>query len=83
MARHVDPALGAGTGDAIRRYDGAVDDWRARLMADADLGLLHRKAVARHRARAAALKEVPAHADIWRRISAGRDANAAGGGAAA
>ncbi len=41
--------------DAIRRYDGATEDWLARLMADAVLGPLHAAAVIWHRARIAAL----------------------------
>lgn len=60
--------------DAIRRYDDAVEGWRMRLMADPDLGFLHRKAVAWHRARIAALKEDPAHAAIWRQISGAGEA---------
>ena len=47
------------TCDAIRRYDGAVADWRARLMADADLAALHRAAVDWHRGRAAELAARP------------------------
>jgi hypothetical protein len=45
--------------DAIRRYDGAVAEWRARLMADAELAGLHRAAVDWHRTRAARLAADP------------------------
>lgn len=55
--------------DAIRRYDGAVQDWRARLMADPDLAFMHRKSVAWHRARIAALKNDPLHAALWAQIT--------------
>ncbi len=50
--------------DAIRRYDGAVADWTARLMADAELAALHHAAVEWHRARIAALHADPAYAPI-------------------
>ncbi|MFN3724074.1 MAG: glycosyltransferase family 2 protein [Paracoccaceae bacterium] len=54
---------------AIRRYDAAVHDWLARLMADPDLAFMHRKSVAWHRARIAALKADPRHADLWAHIA--------------
>ena len=58
----------------IRRYDAAAADWRARLMADADLGPLHAQAVAWHRARAAELAArpdwAPLAAAIRERLSA-------------
>ncbi len=45
--------------DAIRRYDDAAADWRARLMADATLAGLHRAAVDWHQSRAAELAALP------------------------
>jgi len=59
------------TCDAIRRYDAAVDDWTARLMADPDLAFMHRKSVAWHRARIAALLNDPAHTALWAQITQG------------
>ena len=50
---------------AIRRYDGAVEEWLARLMADADLAFMHRKSVAWHRARIAALRADPGYGALW------------------
>lgn len=50
---------------AIRRYDAAVEDWMERLLSDAKLAFLHRKSVAWHRDRIAALKADPAHAGFW------------------
>lgn len=44
---------------AIRRYDGAVAEWRARLMEDAPLAALHRQAVDWHRERAEELAARP------------------------
>ena len=44
---------------AIRRHDGAVAAWLARLMADGELAALHRAAVDWHRARAAELAALP------------------------
>lgn len=49
---------------AIRRYDGAVADWRARLMADTGLAALHAAAVAWHRTRIADLRRDPGTAAI-------------------
>lgn len=54
---------------AIRRYDTAVQGWRDQLMADPELAFMHRKSVEWHRARIAALKTNPQHADIWARIT--------------
>ncbi|MFN3845752.1 MAG: glycosyltransferase family 2 protein [Paracoccaceae bacterium] len=60
--------------DAIRRYDDAVHDWTTRLMADSELAFMHRKSVAWHRARIAALKACPTHAALWAEISEGQPA---------
>ncbi|NEX45357.1 glycosyltransferase family 2 protein [Pseudotabrizicola algicola] len=57
--------------EAIRRYDAAVADWIVRLMADADLAFMHRKSVAWHRARIAALKSDPGNAALWSAITGG------------
>lgn len=53
--------------DLVRRYDGAAGEWRARLMADAELSRLHAEAVAWHRARIADLK---AHPDFAETVAA-------------
>jgi hypothetical protein len=58
--------------DAIRRYDDRVQDWMARLLADPDLAFMHKKSVAWHRARAAALKDDPQHRDLWAQITGGQ-----------
>ncbi len=50
--------------DAIRRYDTAVAGWRARLLEDAVLEGLHKRAVTWHRDRIAALKARPDYAPI-------------------
>jgi hypothetical protein len=50
--------------DAIRRYDQAMADWMARLMGDAPLAHLHRRAVVWHKARISALKADPAYAAL-------------------
>lgn len=50
--------------DAIRSYDAAVADWRARLLADAVLDGLHDRAVKWHRAKIAALKARPDYAPL-------------------
>lgn len=50
--------------DAIRRYDPVAAEWRLRMMADAELADLHRKAVAWHRARIAALRADPSFAPL-------------------
>jgi hypothetical protein len=57
---------------AIRRYDERSEGWMARLMADADLAFMHRKAVAWHRARIAALKAEPDYAALWGQITQGQ-----------
>ena len=54
--------------DAIRRHDPAVQAWRDQLMADPQLAFMHRKSVAWHRARIAALRSDPAHAAVWAQI---------------
>ena len=50
--------------DAIRRYDVAVAEWRARLMADDALGARHYAAVDWHRAKITALKARPDYAPL-------------------
>lgn len=55
--------------NAIRRYDAAAAQWRAQLMADPDLAFMHRKSVAWHRARIAALRADPAHAALWDQLT--------------
>jgi hypothetical protein len=52
--------------DAIRRYDVAVARWLADLLADAPLAALHRRAVAWHQGRIAALHAHPDYAPIIR-----------------
>lgn len=54
---------------AIRRYDAAVADWRARLMVDAELAALHHAAVAWHRDRIAALRALPDYARLIQAIT--------------
>lgn len=49
--------------DAVRRYDAATAEWKARLMADAELARLHEASVAWHRAKIAELKARPDWAD--------------------
>ena len=49
---------------AIARYAGPVGEWRARLMADRELGELHRAAVDWHRARIAQLRADPVMAAL-------------------
>lgn len=49
---------------AIRRYDAAAADWRARLMDDRRLARLHDESVAWHRARVAELRARPDHAPL-------------------
>ncbi|MDO8883439.1 MAG: glycosyltransferase family 2 protein [Pseudotabrizicola sp.] len=55
--------------DAIRRYDDRVQDWMARMMADPDLAFMHKKSVAWHRARIAALRAEPHHAALWAQLT--------------
>lgn len=50
--------------DAIRRYDTAMAEWRARLMADAVLDGLHARAVAWHHAKIAELRARPDYAPL-------------------
>lgn len=52
---------------AIRRYDGLVGEWRARLKGDAALAGMHRAAVDWHRAKAAELAARP----DWQALIAG------------
>jgi hypothetical protein len=56
---------------AIRRYDAAAEDWRARLRGDAVLGALHGAAVDWHRARIAALRADPGMAALWAAVTEG------------
>jgi hypothetical protein len=50
--------------DAIRRYDPAVAEWRAQLMADEALAQLHHSAVGWHRAKIAELSARPDYAPL-------------------
>lgn len=49
--------------DTVRRYDAASAEWRARLMADAEIARLHQQAVKWHRGRIADLKSRPEWAE--------------------